>query len=106
HMVAQVLPPQPLQLLILAWRDAESRFGYFCGQDFIVPVFSRSALLPFISQLFTNNNSTHSLFYPIFAVPLELVEHPRPFGRQFWVFYLLHSFIPHLCQPPFERLGL
>ena len=49
HVVSQVLALKALKFLIFTRRNSESRSGYFSGQDFIIPVFLGSALLPLVS---------------------------------------------------------
>src|SRR3989344_3084168 len=96
HMVAQVFSFKPFQLLVFAWRYAKSGFGNFSRQNLIILMVFCSAIFPFVCQFLANGNPAHALLYPVLAVSFELIEHSCPFRRQFWILYLLHSFVAHL----------
>src|SRR3989344_845652 len=106
HMVSQVLSLQSFQFFVLTRRYTKSCFRNFSRQYLVIPFFFCFSVFPFVGQFFSNNNSSHSFFYPIFTISLELIEHSCAFCRKLWIFYLLYSFVTDPCEPALEWLGI
>jgi hypothetical protein len=74
HVAAQILALQPLEPLVLRWRDSKRGLGNFRRQNRKLALLRDAALFPLIGKLIAHGNAAHAFLDPILRISLVLVD--------------------------------